>query len=241
MSTTAKPIIVSHRGDIASAPENTIASAQAALDGGAGGLETDIRICSSGELVLFHDKTLLRHFGHYSPICMRPWKYLRQLRYKKSGSDQGIELLADYLEHFRQTVPLILDVKTLCGKHIKIVRTLIRLVERLNMQDQIWVSAFDPLILKIIKKLRPELRTGFLFSRFSRVYQSLDMMLDSDAWHPHYSLINEHLVERARNLNKEIYVWTVNDMAIYKRLEPFGFEGIITDSLYHETGLSLKV
>lgn len=237
MSSGLQSLIIAHRGDTRTAPENTISAAQSALESGATGLETDIRICSSGELVLYHDKTLLRHFNRYSPVCMKRWDYLKNLKYSHPEKPYGIDLLADYLEHFRQTVPLILDVKTLCGRHIKLVRKLIRLIEQLEMQDQVWISAFDPLILKIIKQLRPNLRTGFLFSRFSRLYQSLDIMLDSDSWHAHHSLINDRLVQRAKELKKQIFVWTINDLETFRRLSGYKFEGIITDSLYREPAL----
>lgn len=195
-----------------------------------------MRMSASGELVLFHDKTLLRHFNKSWPLCLTTWNKLKSLRYHHNQfpKELGIVLLTDYLEQFKGTVPLILDVKTLCGRHIKIVKTLIRTLERMNMLDQIWVSAFDPLILTIIKKLRPQIRTGFLFSRFTLLYQSLDTMLKSDSWHPHHHLVTDTLMERARKLNKEIFVWTVNDLATLDKLSKYNFEGIISDTLFRK-------
>ena len=234
MIDSTNTLIVSHRGDTLQAPENTIESSQYALSQGASGLEVDVRMCATGELVLFHDKTLIRHFNRYRPICLTPWQELKRLRYAHPNfsNELGIVLLNDFLEQFKGTVPLILDIKTLCGRHIKIVKSLIRILEKFEMQDQIWVSAFDPLILKILKKLRPNIRTGFLFNRFSRLYQSLDMMLHSDAWHPHHHLVSDALVEKARKLQKQIYVCTINDIATLQRLSKYKFEGIITDTLF---------
>lgn len=231
-----KSIIFAHRGDSSLAPENSISAGRSALNLGAKGLEADVRMCASGELVLFHDKTLFRHFNKSWPICMLTWTKLKELHFRHSQYSEpiGITLLNDYLEEFKGSVPLILDIKTLCGRHIKIVKTLIRTLERMRMLDQIWVSAFDPLILTIVKKLRPQIRTGFLFSRFTLLYQSLDIMLKSDAWHPHYHLISDALMERAQKLNKEIFVWTVNDLETIDKLSNYHFEGIITDTLYRK-------
>ncbi|MBN1420640.1 MAG: PD40 domain-containing protein [Planctomycetes bacterium] len=53
------PLIV-HRGDSASAPENTLEAYAAAMDLGADGVEIDIRRSKDGVLYLFHDDTLER-------------------------------------------------------------------------------------------------------------------------------------------------------------------------------------
>jgi glycerophosphoryl diester phosphodiesterase len=56
----AKPLVIGHRGSAALAPENTIASAELAVELGADGVETDIRISKDGVPFLMHDKNLLR-------------------------------------------------------------------------------------------------------------------------------------------------------------------------------------
>ena len=60
MTSTIKPLVIAHRGERVLAPENTIKACQLALDQGATGLEIDVRICGSGEIVLIHDPLLQR-------------------------------------------------------------------------------------------------------------------------------------------------------------------------------------
>ncbi len=55
-----KPNLVAHRGAAMLAPENTLASAERAVQAGAYGLEGDIRISLDGTLFLMHDDTLQR-------------------------------------------------------------------------------------------------------------------------------------------------------------------------------------
>jgi len=52
------PIIIGHRGAMGYIAENTLPSIEKAIDLGANGVEIDIFRCASGELVVFHDKTL---------------------------------------------------------------------------------------------------------------------------------------------------------------------------------------
>lgn len=55
-----KPHLIAHRGASTLAPENTLASMQAAADIGVYGLETDISASTDGVLFLMHDSTLAR-------------------------------------------------------------------------------------------------------------------------------------------------------------------------------------
>lgn len=55
-----KPRIFGHRGAANQAPENTMASMEAAADLGVYGLETDINVSKDGVLFLMHDATLKR-------------------------------------------------------------------------------------------------------------------------------------------------------------------------------------
>ncbi|WP_331460663.1 glycerophosphodiester phosphodiesterase [Arthrobacter sp. zg-Y750] len=54
------PLVVGHRGNSGSAPENTAASFARARAAGADMIETDVRLTADGELFLFHDETGFR-------------------------------------------------------------------------------------------------------------------------------------------------------------------------------------
>jgi glycerophosphoryl diester phosphodiesterase len=47
-----------HRGKASAAPENTMAAFRAAIAAGFDGFETDLRLASDGEVVLFHDRAV---------------------------------------------------------------------------------------------------------------------------------------------------------------------------------------
>ena len=55
-----KILKIGHRGAKGHVVENTLASIQKALDFGVHGIEIDVHLCKSGELVVFHDFTLDR-------------------------------------------------------------------------------------------------------------------------------------------------------------------------------------
>ena len=52
--------LIGHRGAAGHAPENTAASIKKAAQFGLNWVEFDIRLCSSGEWIVFHDSSLER-------------------------------------------------------------------------------------------------------------------------------------------------------------------------------------
>jgi len=237
MKKLSNTLIIAHRGDSVQAPENTIEACNLALDQGAQGLEIDVRLCGSGDIVLFHDKLLYRHFGKYKPVYLSTLKELRTLKFfgNHYSVSAGISSLADFFEEFKGRTPINIDAKTFYADTGLLASELVRAIKRFKMQDQVWISSFNPIFLKLIKLNTPSLRTGYLFAKTPRFHQFLDVYLKSDAWHPHFSLINDAFVEIARKAGKEIYVWTVNDKDTLQTMSDYGFEGVITDSLYKKS------
>ena len=48
------PLIIAHRGDMAHAPENTLAAFASAIAKGADGVELDVHLTADGELIVHH-------------------------------------------------------------------------------------------------------------------------------------------------------------------------------------------
>ena len=57
-TSVTQPLVLGHRGARGHVAENTVASVKKALELGVDGIEIDVFVCASGELVVFHDKTL---------------------------------------------------------------------------------------------------------------------------------------------------------------------------------------
>lgn len=96
------PQIMSHRGDLRSHPENSLAALERALAAGIRHLECDIQINASGTPVLMHDPNLLRIFA-----------VDRSVFEHADGQSPSLPVLADVLEladRYPETV-LYLEIK----------------------------------------------------------------------------------------------------------------------------------
>ena len=237
MTSPATPLMIAHRGERILCPENTITAGKLALQQGATALEMDIRMCASGEPVLFHDAHLLQHFGKLKPVAMCSLQELKSFKFRNNHYlyPDRICSLEEFLEEFRGTVPLNLDAKSLLPNPKNFAESLVRLIERFKIHDQAWISSFNPYLLRKIKKLRPAIRTGYLFQNPPRLHELIEIFLSSDAWHPHYKNVTAKFAERARKMKKEIYIWTVNELPILRKIQQYDFHGIITDTFFRNS------
>lgn len=235
-------LLIAHRGERVLSPENTLEACKLALKQGATGLEVDVRLCQSGEMVLLHDSLLYKHFRKIKPVAMSPLRALKSLHFASGNYHYpgGICTMEEFLEEFRGTVPINLDAKFWGTNPFRFAKNIVNLVDRLKIRDQVWISSFNPFLLRQLKNIKPTVRTGYLFQDPVRFYQMIDPFLDSDAWHPHYKNATPQLIEKAHRLNKEIYIWTVNTEAVMKRINGFEFHGIISDTLFRTRPFSLN-
>lgn len=233
MSATS-PMMIAHRGERILSPENTLRACHLALEQGATALEVDVRVCRTGEIVLLHDAFLKRLFGKWKAAAMASLQELRSLSFNQFNYryPDRICTLEELLEEFRGTVPINLDAKAVSPFSSMFASALVKTVQRFNMQDQIWISSFNPVLLRQVKLLKSTIRTGYLFQDPPQLHKFLDIFLSSDAWHPHYRVVSDPFIARARQLKKELFVWTVNDESVLRQMLDYGFNGVISDVFF---------
>ena len=97
----APPLIVAHRGASAVEPENSIAAFRRAAADGADGVELDVLLCATGEVVVFHDDDLVRLGNRPEKIATLSLAALRAVRLT-SGA----------------TIPTLDEVLAACGPRL---------------------------------------------------------------------------------------------------------------------------
>lgn len=231
MNTRKKPLIIAHRGNGNDYPENTIEACDTAIESGAQALEIDVRYCASGELVVIHDSNLKRLMGVKKALWTTPLKELKSYSFLNAPSHIRVPTLEEFLEHFRNRTVINLDLKTWWPLVGQFSRDVVRVIKRAGDLDQLWISSFNPLIVKTIKLNTERIKTGYLFQRWPALHLNLDRFWQCNAWHPHRSLADASLLKRAEEKNKEVYLWTVNtEEEMKKALSTNHIDGIITDN-----------
>lgn len=156
---------IAHRGlfdNKLSIPENSMPAFRRAVKMGYG-IELDVRLTKDNRLVVFHDKTLERMCGEEKLV--KELEYGELLKYRLAGTDCKIPLLEEVLKVIDEKVPLIIEVKAE-KEPVKTAQLLFEKLAQLHYEKLYCVESFYPMVLKWIRKNRPEVIRGQLISDY---------------------------------------------------------------------------
>jgi len=228
------PDIIAHRGASEDAPENTMASIEEALNQGSDAVEIDIRMTSDGVPVLFHDTTTARTINDTQSRFIRDMT-LAEVRALDAGSffsdefkGEQIPTLEEALDYLQGTVPIFLDLKVYDQAFSD---EIMRLVEQYNMVDQVIILTFDRAQLEYFKSVNDNYETTLLLGAFIGDFTRLINYdyIDHFAFESSLLINNPSYIERLHNIDKKVYVWTVNDRNRLAQVVELEVDGIITD------------
>ncbi|MDR1588043.1 MAG: glycerophosphodiester phosphodiesterase, partial [Treponema sp.] len=161
-----RPLLFAHRGCSSLAPENTMASFKKARETGAPGIELDIHVCATGELIVAHDDTFSRTAGDDRAIESLG---LREIRALDVGSFFGPNfkgerppLIEEALEEFCPEMYIDIELKTRKTGKDPLPGLLAEKIKQFGekLEKSISVSSFNPYAVLSFKKLCPGIPTA---------------------------------------------------------------------------------
>jgi glycerophosphoryl diester phosphodiesterase len=120
------------------------------------------------------------------------------------------------------------------------VNLLMQVIEQKGIGDRVIVQSFDIRTLQVVHRRYPGIKTALLIEDYdSKPFdeQLRDLRFTPTIYSPHYSLVNEALVQRCRKSRVQLVPWTVNNKKEMADLKKLGVDGIITDYPDLFTGL----
>lgn len=226
--------VLAHRGASADAPENTLEAFEEAIRQDADGLEFDVRVCGSGEVVVFHDDCLSRLANLPWKIRYTPWWKLRRIDVatRLGFKPAHVPLLADVVA----AVPTscILNIELKCdvwddrGLSIKVADYVVRC----RLEERVIISSFNPLCLARVAARAPHLKRGLLIN------PDASFMLQNCLLAPWCSNFSMHLsdvqvtadqVLQWRRRGWRTAGWTVDDPERALELSSMGIDYCITN------------
>ena len=220
--------VIAHRGSSGRAPENTMAAIRAALDDGADWIEIDVQETVEGEIVLLHDSDFMKLSG----VNLKIWDgTLQQVSEIDIGSwygpefaDQRVPTLAEVLQLVRGRGRLIIELKYY-GHDEKLEERVVELVEQADMVDDVMIMSLNRDGVRKMRDLRPDWTVGLLAAQSAGNLARLDV----DFLAVKANLVTPDFMLAARNADKQVFVWTLNDAYSMTRAIALGVNGIITN------------
>jgi glycerophosphoryl diester phosphodiesterase len=226
-----RPLILGHRGARHAAPENTFAAFDLALKEGAEGVELDVRLNASGEVVVLHDADLKRVTGGRDARKLSRLKSdaCRQVRLEQG---ERLPLLSEVLDWARRHGARVnVEIKADDPRAWLLVRAVARLTRAAtDLHELLLVSCFHPAFAWAFCQLAPEVPTAWLVESMPLLRAPLRWQRSWSALHPGQKLVSAERAQAWKAAGMRLHVWTVNDPERALELARWGVDALISDN-----------
>jgi glycerophosphoryl diester phosphodiesterase len=215
------PAVVAHRGLHVIERENTVRAFFAAVQLGVDGVELDVRRTLDGAFVVHHDPAVGDLVIARSTASQLP-SYVPTL-------DEALEALVG--------VNVNVEIKNI--QHASeptydptgdFARDVVRQLRADGWAESVIISCFDLATCAAVRSFDRDIRVGWLLWLDDVAEAMLKAhVLGLDAVHPPFTRLGDPDMERARNYDLDVNVWTVNGAADIAAMVSLGVTSIITD------------
>ena len=201
---------IAHRGYSLQFRDNSIEAIREAVHREYDGVEIDVQLCGTGELVLHHDV----YIGNY---------FIGELSLQKLG-DMGVCSLRevyDQIPEIRRTL-LIIDIK---GNDLSVVNALTEFYKTEPVQD-VFFCSFNRKILYNLPKMFKRgstFETTFHESEYERVTHDLQAVV------LHWTCLDHDFISYCNTCDIKVYTYTHKEDKELEYMYRYGVDGIITN------------
>ncbi len=227
-------LIMAHRGAMASAPMNTMAAFELALEQGADGIELDVQRSSDGHAVILHDFSVDATTDGSGPVAGKSLSELQELDagswFSSDYAGEGIPTLDQVFASLGDRTLFNVEIKSGREGSGKVEERVAACVRRFSVQNRVIVSSFDPTVLLNFRLLMPRVMIGFLYdSELPAAYLIPLRKLSHEARHPRHDMVDEVYMRWARENDYYVNTWTVNEPGRAVELRRLGVNAIISN------------
>lgn len=220
--------ITAHRGSSLRAPENTLAAIELAIDEGADFVEIDVQETADGEIILLHDKDLMRVAGVRRNIWDVKFDELEGVevgpRLNAQFSPQHVPTLTEAIAAARGKAKLNIELK-FNGHDEQLAQRVVEIIRREKFENDCVISSLDAPGLAEVERIAPELKTGLIVgARIGNVGRIPNDFLSAST-----RIIQQPLVDELHRHGRGLHAWSVSDERTAVRLMEMGVDNLITD------------
>ena len=232
------PLIIAHRGDATSAPENTIPAFKKALNLGADGIELDVRLTKDRKLVVFHDRVLGRTSAGSGPVNHYTQDEMRNLDvgswFGPEFQGERVPTLDEVFESLPGSYLINVEMKAIMTGMRFIAHKVAEVVRRHARWDATLVASFNPISLWELRKIEPRILRGYIWSRrhpFPIRSRCFSPLVQANWYDPANDSYNNKLHRKFHSRGARVLAWDVDFDQDLQRMAEARLDAIVTDSL----------
>jgi glycerophosphoryl diester phosphodiesterase len=229
------PLTVAHRGDPASAPENTLPALEAALASGADIVEMDVRLTLDSRAVIVHDELLDRTTDGEGLVAAHTLAELRGLDagtwYGSAWSGTRIPTLDEFLPLLQHSeARAIIELKGVWPEEG--LAPLAAQIYRYGVQDRVVIASFEEETLLELWRTAPSLARAAVVRRlpadpvlFAERVGASTVITSLRSFE-----VEPHALDALREAGITVVVYTLNNPRLWERAIDLGVDAVVTDA-----------
>ncbi|MGP8303591.1 glycerophosphodiester phosphodiesterase family protein [Streptomyces inhibens] len=218
---------IGHRGAPEIAPENTLASLEAAAERGADWVETDVQFTKDGRPVIMHDATVDRTTDGTGRVDELTAKEISRLTVKGGGRVPTLEQVLASLKE--RPARLLLEIKG--PQSSAAVDRALGLVSEAGMTERTLLQSFDEQVVRDASASPHRTKVALLRSTLDTDPVATARQLSLSAYAVNFSGLSARpsVVDKLRAAGVEVFVWTVDTEAQWQTATSWGVNGVVTN------------
>ena len=226
--TPGNVVVTAHKGFSRVAPENSLSAIRKAIEIGADYAEIDVQETADGEVVLNHDRDLMRVAGVPRRIREMALAEIRAVdigsKFSPEFAGERVPTLAEVIDLARGKIKVQIELK-FYDKDRTLAEKVARMIEREQFESQCVISSLHYDALLEARRVNPRLRTAAIVTF---AIGDIDR-LEVDALSVNVRNLSNRLIRAARARHKDLYAWTVDDPRQMIALMERGVSNIVTN------------
>ena len=216
------PQVIGHRGAMAYAPENTMASFREARRRGATWVEIDVKLTADGVPILMHDPSLKRTMGVDRLVAETP----------RAELPVDVPTLEQAIACFREMgLGCNLEIKPCEGREAETARVTVETLRRAwpAALPAPLLSSFKDESLRVAQAVAPEFARALLLGELGEDWPARAQAIGAAGLNVGRRKLTAEGAVAIRRAGYALSVWTVNDPDEARALIGMGADCIITD------------
>lgn len=230
--------VIAHRGASGTHVENTLVAFEQAIIEGCDGIELDVQLHPSGELVLSHDAYVMFN-GQVKPLNALSLTEVASITFHDGSK---LTTLDAALIKIAGRCDVNIEIKSASlyseqhpkGQVEQVLLAIDAIVRKLVAQEiyswqQLSISSFNHHVLQKARNLIPEINLGALSASCPVNYATFAKELSATSVNLAIDCINQDMIDHAHSQGLFVWVYTVNTPEDIKWCMSLGVDGIFTD------------
>ena len=232
------PLVIGHRGDLSTAPENTLPAFRNAFAAGADGVELDVRLTSDGELVVFHDRCLDRTSDGRGPVASQTLSHVRALDvgswFGPSFKGETAPTLDEVFELLPHDFLINVEMKVMINEMKLIAHRVAETIRRHQRWPSTLVASFNPVALYHLRKLDPRISRGYIWSKrhpYPIRARWFSPLVQPQWYDPANDTYNPTVHRRFQRRGQRVLAWDVDFDCDMEAMAAVRLDAVVTNSL----------